>query len=66
MLISVIFVDDEPGGEVCDICKQEIKGRKWEMFLDFGDPQTSVPLDQTYCTRCKIQFEKNDNNRKET
>lgn len=57
MILQVIFVDDEPGGEYCSLCKEEIKGKKWEMFLDFGDPQTSVPLDQVFCTPCKIKIE---------
>lgn len=58
--ISIIFIDEDSNGEICDGCKDEIKGKKWTMFLDFGDPQTSIPLDQVYCTICKITFEKGE------
>ena len=64
MLFQIIFIDQDSKGELCSICKQEIKGKKWVIMLDFGDPLSNLPkpLDRVFCTECKIQF--NDNHQK--
>ena len=60
--ISIIFIDQDSEGEVCHLCKKEIKGKKWIMFLDFGDPVNFPPeaFDKVFCTICKVNFEKGD------
>jgi hypothetical protein len=57
--ISIIFIDQDSEGEECSICKQEIKGKKWVMMLDFDDPVNFPPhpFDKYFCTLCKIEFE---------
>ena len=57
--LSIIFIDQDSEGEVCDLCKKPIKGKKWIMMLDFGDPVNFPPdaFDQSFCTICKIEFE---------
>ncbi len=59
--LSIIFIDQDSEGEICALCKKEIKGKKWIMFLDFGDPAESHPYDdKPFCTICKVNFEKGD------
>jgi hypothetical protein len=59
---QIIFIDQEPEGENCKICKQEIKGKKWVMMLDFGDPVNfpPEPLDTVICVTCKLKMEKDE------
>jgi hypothetical protein len=59
---SIIFIDDDAKGETCSLCKQEIKGKKWVMLLDFGDPVNFPPhpFDKYFCTICKINLEKGE------
>jgi len=61
--ISIIFIDQDSEGETCDLCKQPIKGKKWIMMLDFGDPVNFPPDvfdDKVFCTLCKNKVEKGD------
>lgn len=61
--ISIIFVDEDSDGEICSTCGKEIKGKKWIMMLDFGDPVNFPPhpFDKVFCTICKIDFERSKN-----
>ena len=58
--IQIIFIDLDSEGEVCALCKKEIKGVKWVMMIDFGDPVNFPPDafdEHPFCTICKIEFE---------
>ena len=55
--ISIIFVEQDSEGEICDGCNEIIVDKKYTMFIDFGDPSTSYPLDVVYCLKCKDEFE---------
>jgi hypothetical protein len=57
---TIIFIDQDSEGEICSLCKKEIKGKKWVMMLDFGDPVNFPPhpFNQLFCTICKINIEK--------
>jgi hypothetical protein len=61
--LSIIFIDQDSEGEVCHLCKKEIKGKKWIMMIDSGDPVNFPPDafdEHPFCTICKIEFEKGD------
>ena len=60
MTISIIFIDQDSQGEICDGCNEVIKGKAYVMFLDFGDPTTTTPLDTVYCVICKTNFIKGE------
>lgn len=57
--IRIIFEELPANGEICSECNKEIKGTKYVMLLDFGDPVnfTPEPL-TTLCIICKLKFEK--------
>ena len=54
--LSIIFIDQDSSGEICDGCKQEIKDKVYIMCIDLGDPSLVEPL-AFYCVICKNNFE---------
>lgn len=61
--IETFWQDDKAEGETCKNCKKEIKGVKWVLMLQVGDPLTSpaVPFNLIYCTLCKLAWDKSSN-----
>lgn len=60
--INVSFQSDEPTGDLCTGCGDIIKGTRWVMMIQVGDPLINPPevMDVVYCTLCKLEFEKSE------
>jgi hypothetical protein len=56
--LSIIFIEKDSEGEVCDLCKLPIEGKKWVLMLDHNDPVNFLPkpLLGTFCTPCKENY----------
>lgn len=57
--LSLLYLSTRtPKGEVCDLCKLPIEGKKWVLMLDHNDPVNFLPkpLLGTFCTPCKENY----------
>lgn len=60
--IELSFQETEANGEICIACHNEIKGTKYVLMLQVGDPLIYPPnaTECEYCILCKLDFERDE------